>query len=347
MNSKNSLSNTSRHNGCSVSGALSVSAFIKDSVSIVHGPAGCAHQASSLFHSAMIANDRFDIPYIYTSGLLEEQIIFGGENRLKESISEALSYNPSVVFIIGTCISETIGDDIDSVCSDTWRVPVINLNTSGFLGDSFERGFLNAIKGASGLITPCEEKRLSANVIGEKNLEFEVEENFSEIERLLGLLGIDINIRFVRDISADDISGFCEGSLNIIREDPSGILTQFFAEKTGIPSIPGFPSGTSDTLSFLEEAGTVLNLPWEEAIAVEREYQQSVFEEFSDLRGERITFDSFGFQNAEMPVFTDITRNTGIKIDCDGTVIPIPFTAPVGTTGMRRMLREWRRYIDA
>ncbi|ADN37127.1 oxidoreductase/nitrogenase component 1 [Methanolacinia petrolearia DSM 11571] len=347
MNSNRSLSNTSRHNGCSVSGALSVSAFIRDAVSIVHGPAGCAHQASSLFHSTMIANERFDIPYIYTSALLEEQIIFGGENRLRESISEALSYDPSVVFIIGTCISETIGDDIDSVCTDAWEVPVINLNTSGFLGDSFERGFLNAIKGASELITTCDEKTLSANIIGEKNLEFEIEENFSEIRRLLGLLDMDINIRFVRDITTEDIPNFCRGSLNIIREDPSGLLTQFFAEKTGIPSIPGFPSGTSDTLNFLEEAGRLLNLPWEEAAAREKDYQRSVFEEFSDLRGEKITFDSFGFQDADTQFFMDIAKNTGIKIDSGGTVIPIPFTAPVGTTGIRRMLREWRRFIDA
>ena len=69
MNSKHSHSNISRHNGCSVSGALSVSAFIKDAVTIVHGPAGCAHQASSLFYSSMIAHGRFEIPDIHTSGL--------------------------------------------------------------------------------------------------------------------------------------------------------------------------------------------------------------------------------------------------------------------------------------
>lgn len=347
MNSNLSLSNTSRHNGCSVSGALSVSAFIKNTVSIVHGPPGCAHQASSLFHSAMIANDRFDIPYIYSSNLLENQIIFGGEDKLKKSISEALSFDPSAVFIIGTCISETIGDDINSVCNGDFGVPVINLNTAGFLGDSFETGFINAIKGATELIKPGEEKTLTANIIGEKNLEFEVEENFSEIKRLLGLLGIDVNIRFVRDITVDEIGTLCNGSLNVFREDPSGVLTQFFAEKTGIVSISEFPSGTADTLEFLKNAGALLNLPCEDAIEREREYQFSVFEEFSDLRDEKIAFDSFGFQNAEMPFLMEIAENMGIRIDPDGAVIPVPFTAPVGTGGIRRLLREWRRFIDA
>jgi len=347
MNSNHSLSNTSRHSGCSVSGALSVSAFIKDAISIVHGPAGCAHQASSLFHSAMLANERFDIPYIYTSGLLEKQIIFGGEDQLRDSIKEAVLSDPSAVFIIGTCISETIGDDIDSVCKENRGVPVINLKTAGFLGDSFDSGFFNAIKGASELIHPGEDKTLTANIIGEKNLEFEVEENFKEVKRLLGLLGIDVNIRFVRDITVNEISSFCRGSLNIFREDPSGEMTRFFAENTGIPSIPEFPSGLMGTLNFLKEAGTCLDIPWEDAVMQEKDFQNSVFEEFSDLCGEKITFDSFGFQNAEMPFFAELAGSTGIKVDPEGTVIPIPFTAPVGTSGIRRQLREWRRFIDA
>jgi nitrogenase molybdenum-iron protein alpha/beta subunit len=346
MNSNHSLSNTLRHNGCSVSGALSVSAFIKDAVNIVHGPPGCAHQASSLFHSAMITNERFDIPYIYSSGLLESQIIFGGEEKLKDSISEALSFDPAAIFIIGTCISETIGDDIDSVCSGYSGIPVINLNTAGFLGDSFETGFINAIKGTAKLIEPGEEKTLTVNIIGEKNLEFEVEENFSEIKRLLNLLGVGVNIRFVRDITVNEINSFNNGSLNVFREDPSGILTRFFAEKTGIPSIHEFPSGTSNTLDFLKDAGNKLNLSWEDAIKREKDYQFSVFEEFSDLSGEKITFDSFGFQNAEMPFFMEIAENTGIRIDPEGAVIPVPFTAPVGTGGVRRLLREWRHFIN-
>lgn len=347
MNSNYSLSNTLRHSGCSVSGALSVSAFIKDAASIVHGPAGCAHQASSLFHSTMIANDRFDIPDIYTSGLLENEIIFGGEGRLNESIHETLSYNPSAIFVIGTCISETIGDDIDSVCMEEWGIPVINLNTSGFLGDSFGSGFLNAIKGASEFIRPCEERTLTANIIGEKNLEFEVEENFAEIRRLLDLLGIDVNIRFVRNITVEEAGNFSKGSINIFREDPSGALTHFFFEKTGLPSIPEFPTGARDTLRFLKETGTLLDLPFEEAVESETEYQYSVFEEFSDLRDEKIAFDSFGFQNAEMPFFAEIAENIGIKVDPDGAVIPTPFTAPVGTEGIRRLLREWRRFFNA
>ena len=200
MNSNHSPSSTSRHNGCSVPGALSVSAFIKDAASIVHGPEGCAHQATSLFYSAMLANDRFDIPEVHSSGLLENEIIFGGEEKLNDTIRDVISYGPSVVFVIGTCISETIGDDIESICMEEWDVPVINLKTSGFLGNSFESGFSGALKGAAELIDPCGEKTLSANIIGEKNLEFEVEDNFSEIKRLLDLLGVKINIRFVRDI---------------------------------------------------------------------------------------------------------------------------------------------------
>jgi len=36
----------------------------------------------------------------------------------------------------------------------------------------------------------------------------------------------------------------------------------------------------------------------------------------------------------------------GIRVSAEGTVIPIPFCMPVGTLGLRRMLRQWRRFID-
>lgn len=348
MNSNHSLSNTSRHEGCSVPGALSVSAFVRDAASIVHGPSGCAHQTSSLFHSTMMAKDCFNIPDIYSSCLSDREIIFGGEDMLRQTIREILPSGPSAIFIIGTCVSGTIGDDIDSICNEDWGIPVININTDGFLGGSFESGFNNALMAATKLIPTgkCEEKTLTANIIGEKNLEFEAEENYSEVRRLLKLLGADINIRFVSNVSVDEIGNFGRASVNIFREDPSGILTRFFAEKMKMPSIGSFPSGTGDTLGFLKNAGQLLNLPWEESVAVEREFQEEVFDEFADLRDERIAFDSFGFQNAEMPFFIEIAEKAGIRIDPEGTVIPVPFTSPIGTTGIRRLLREWRRFLN-
>ncbi|MBN2735048.1 MAG: nitrogenase component 1 [Methanomicrobiaceae archaeon] len=363
MNSKHLHKNISRLEGCTVTGALTVTAFVKDAATIVHGPHGCCHQASSVFHSAMLYNECFDIPDIFSSGLDENGIIFGGEDCLEDAIKQAVSEDFGCVFVIGTCISDTIGDDIGSICAKYTDIPVIPIHASGFLGGSFEKGFFSALKGVAKLIEipgenlnvisgdSCNDSLFDdiplVNIIGEKNLEYEVEENFLEVKRLINLLGADINIRFVRNITVDQIKKFRNAKLNIIREDPSGETAAYFEKLTGIPSLSQFPYGISGTLEFLKDAGKCLGISPDSAIKKEKDYQKEMFSSFEDIRGEKISFDSFGFQKAESELFSEIKDYTGILTDPDGAVIPIPFYTPVGTTGVKKMLSQWRRFINA
>ncbi|MDD4252108.1 MAG: oxidoreductase, partial [Methanoculleus horonobensis] len=48
MNSNPSPSNSSRFEGCTLTGALSVLTEVRDAVSVIHGPAGCTHHNFSL-----------------------------------------------------------------------------------------------------------------------------------------------------------------------------------------------------------------------------------------------------------------------------------------------------------
>ncbi|MBP2134570.1 nitrogenase molybdenum-iron protein alpha/beta subunit [Methanomicrobium sp. W14] len=363
MNSKNLPKNTSRLDGCTVTGALTVTAFIKDAATIVHGPAGCTHQSSSVFHSTMLYNECFDIPEIFTSGLNENGVIFGGEGMLRDAIEEALTDDYKCIFVVGTCISDTIGDDIDAVCESYDEIPVIPVQTSGFLGGSFERGFISALKSASKLIEPDkinpadagqsssferpENNRPVVNIIGEKNLEYEAESNFSEVKRLINLLGADINVRFVRNIYVDDIKKFADASLNVIREDPTGEIKSHFDNLTNIPSISSYPYGISGTTEFLRLAGKYLKISPARAIEEETENQKEMFSQFEDLKGEKISFDSFGFQKTENSLLGEIAYYAGIVTNPEGTVIPVPFYTPVGTTGVKRTLMQWRRFINA
>lgn len=365
MNSKNLPKNISRLEGCTVTGALTVTAFVKNAATIVHGPHGCCHQAASVFHSTMLYNECFDVPDIFSTEMTENDVIFGGEDCLGKAIEEALKADFKCIFVIGTCISDTIGDDIKYICEKYREIPVIPIQASGFLGGSFDKGFVSALKGVASLIeAPCDMKNNDSgrktsnnqqeiplvNIIGEKNLEYEVDENFMEVKRLLKLLGSDINIRFVRNTTVEEIKKFQNASLNIIREDTSGELTDFFENITGIPSISSFPYGIQGTIEFLRASGNCLGISQEtikSAIETEKEYQRGMFSSFEDLKGERISFDSFGFQKAENQLFAEIAENTGIIPDADGKVIPIPFYTPVGTGGIKQMLSQWRRFINA
>jgi nitrogenase molybdenum-iron protein alpha/beta subunit len=342
MNSNPLHSNTSRFEGCTVTGALAVSAFVNDAVSIVHGPPGCAHHNISLFHYTMLQHDEFAFPDILSSGLLENDIIFGGEESLEETIGRAAEKSPGAIFVISTCIAETIGDDVAAVCAKDWNIPVIFLESSGFLGGTFNEGFSNALVGASRLVPPAARHDDGVNLVGEKNLEFEVDENFTEISRILGLLDLPVHVRFVRNTSTAELAEFSSGCLNVIREDPDHHLNDFFTERFGIPSISGFPTGLQGTLDFVAEAGRQCGIDPSGAISDESAIQEEIIEEFSDLRGERVILNM-----PEAVLFSELTGALGLRISRDGKELPIPWGSPVGTAGIRRMLHLWRRTLHA
>ena len=330
-------------------GVLSVSAFLTDAVTLIHGPDGCTHINTSLLYTTLAEHDVFRIPEIVSTGLGEDEVIFGGENALEEALTEVCAGDPAAVVVASTCVSETIGDDVAGICSQPWDCPVVCVPSSGFLGGTFTDGYTNTLTALSSFIKPCpsgDQNPDKVNIIGEKNLEFEVEDNFQEVSRILAMLDLEVNIRYVRDITVDDIGRFGDACLNIFREDTGGILGRYFDACTGIPSLPEFPVGLSATLSFIRDAGRLTGRDPTDALHAEEEQQTALAEEFSDLAGAYVTFDSFGFQSAGMEMFAEVADAVGIKVAPEGTVIPIPFCMPVGTLGLRRMLRQWRRFIN-
>jgi nitrogenase molybdenum-iron protein alpha/beta subunit len=347
MNSNPSPLNLSRYEGCTITGALAVSAFIPDALTVVHGPAGCAHHNLSLLHATLLQQDLPSLPPVYSTALGEQDIIFGGEGALEKTIERVLQRKPRLVCVISTCITETIGDDTDAVCNREWDVPVIHLHSAGFLGGSFNEGFVNALKGIGTLVSPAEVHDGGINIVGEKNLEFEVEENYEEVARLLGLLDLEVNVRFVRNAKVDDISRFSEGGLNILREAALEPIGRHFQEKFDQPYLSGFPVGLQGTREFLRAVGEACGVAPEEAIASEEALQEELAADFSDLRGEAISLSPFGFQCPEFSLLSEVADAIGLRVAPEGTEIPVPFGAPVGTTGIRRMMHQWRRFLHA
>jgi nitrogenase molybdenum-iron protein alpha/beta subunit len=128
-------------------------------------------------------------PQIVSSGLQENEIIFGGEAALERAISGAAALNPSCIFVLSTCIAETIGDDVGAACHVDRGIPIIQVPTGGFLGGVFDQGVNNALCAIADTAHPATRDG-TVNIIGEKNLEFEVEENHAELVRLLDALGL-------------------------------------------------------------------------------------------------------------------------------------------------------------
>jgi nitrogenase molybdenum-iron protein alpha/beta subunit len=343
MNPLANISRSSRMEGCTVLGALSVTTSVRDALTIVHGPSGCAHHNFSLLHATLQAGEEPRFPHILSTNLSEDDIIFGGEEALERTISDAQSEDIGMIFVLNTCVVDTIGDDSAAICRRSWEVPVIYLPSAGFLGGGFNKGMIYALETISRYSVSKEAIPLSATLIGEKNLEYEVEENYREVARLLGLLGVRVHLRFIRDINAADIAEISHSALNILREPELTPVGRLLSLRFGTPYIESFPVGFDGTLRFLEEVARVLRIEPAEALEKEREHQERICTNFRDLRGVGITF---GGQPVS-PCCTGLVNCLGLALQEEGIPLPVPVPDPVGTRGAERLLHRWRRSVHA
>lgn len=335
-----------RLEGCTILGALSITTAVRDAVTIIHGPSGCTQHNFSLLHATFLADGIAALPHLLSTHLTEDEIIFGGEGVLETTLKDISAQDPGCIFVLSTCIVDTIGDDTFAVCRKSWGVPVIYLPTAGFLGGGFNQGLINTLMTLSNRIEPVEKQPLTVALIGEKNLEYEVETNYAEITRLLNVLGVRVELRFVRNLCFADMDRLGGAALNILREPMLAPVGQMLKWKFGTPFIDRMPEGFSSTLQFLAEVAHHLKLDALPALQMERAHQAEVCAKFADLRGVAVNFGT-EHRLSGIPAIDGVVTTLDFQPNGEGVMLPLPVPVPIGTAGMERLLHRWRRVIHA
>jgi len=243
-------------------------------------------------------------------------------------------------------VTGAIGDDVDAVCRGYHDVPVVSIPTDGFLGGGFQDGHVQALITLSSL-AESREKTFSVNIVGEKTLEFDRDENFNEVQRLLSTVGIPICTRFICRSSREDIFRFPRGSCNILRDSSMRELGNYFKEKFGTPFISSFPLGLRGTIHFLYELGAVFSLDVSDAVAAEEARQERMLLDFYDLAGKKIQFLDSSGNPIDLDLCSEIAESLGMDVHPAGQPLTVPDPFPVGTEGIRRLLHRWRRACRA
>lgn len=313
---------------------------ITDGITLIHGPDGCAHHNYSLLHALQVDAGRLSAPVILSSSLTETEIIFGGERALEETIRRAAACKPGMICILTSCVAAAIGDDVRAVSRDFSHLPVVVVPTGGFLGGGFSQGVEEALMALSDFGEKGE-KNGSVTLIGEKNLEYDVEANYQELTRLLSLLGVTPDLRFVRDIPATAMKNLGSSSLNILRDSSLIRVGESLESRFGTPFIPAFPVGLEDTLIFLENAGRTLGIDSSPAVTEEQETQRRLIKTFHNFKGTALSLG--GDDQPDHPLFEELRQRFDISFEDRGKPVPIPDPLPVGTSGLSRMLHRWRR----
>ncbi len=133
---------------CQPIGAMYASLGIHGCMPHSHGSQGCC-----AYHRSTLTR-HFKEPVIgTTSSFTEGASVFGGSANLNQALQNIFSiYNPDVVAVHTTCLSEVIGDDIPTIikkAKEEGKIPegkvVIHANTPSFVG-SHVTGFSNMTK---------------------------------------------------------------------------------------------------------------------------------------------------------------------------------------------------------
>ncbi|RQD80141.1 MAG: oxidoreductase [Methanocalculus sp. MSAO_Arc1] len=347
MNSSLLPTDISRSEGCTLTGVLSVTGFLEGAVTVIHGPSGCTHHNASLLHASLAEIGDLEVPRLVSSNLQENEVIFGGEAALEEALRAADELRPGLICVVSTCLADTIGDDTAALCREKRSTPVVHIPGAGFLGGGFSEGIKNALR--SLLTLSSRQDRISRDgevlIVGEKNLEYEAEENYCEVARLLSLLGLHPGIRFVRRMTASDCARISSAPLAILRDPGLIEVGSDLTRRFGTTVLPGFPVGPDGTLRFLKDVGEAAGINPLEAIRDEEGRLDDLYARFDDLVGAEIRIDSHHADPAAVAAARTVIRQLNMTESETGTPLRLPFDPPIGTEGTKRMLHLFRRCL--
>jgi nitrogenase molybdenum-iron protein alpha/beta subunit len=85
---------------------------------------------------------------LYSTDMADEDFIFGGETKLKETLESVISDGFSLIFIVITCPPGIIGDDIDKVIAGVTKqhdaIRIVPIKVDGNLVGDYVQGVMDA-----------------------------------------------------------------------------------------------------------------------------------------------------------------------------------------------------------
>jgi nitrogenase molybdenum-iron protein NifN len=231
---------------------------IENTMVISHGSQGC----STYMRLANI--EHFNEPVdIASSGLNEKQTIYGGEANLKKAIDNVLRvYQPEVLGILTTCLSETMGENLDHIVATYMKernltgIEIVTVPTPSYSGSHTE-GFWAATRGIITHFAKPTEKHQRINVI----IPHISPADIREIKRILDLMRIEYTLIPDYSMTLDQPYGGLYQKI-----PPGGTRTKEITRMPGAPVTIQFGLTCPDIYSpgrFLEEKFGVplVNLP--------------------------------------------------------------------------------------
>lgn len=233
--------------GCTYAGCKGVVVGpTRDILQIVHGPIGCSFYAwltrrnqTRVTENTTGTTDNF-MTYCLSTDMQDEDIVFGGEKKLRAAIREAFDiFHPKAIAIFSTCPVGLIGDDVHAVARDMQAelgITVFGMSCEGYKGVSQSAGHHianNAVfTHVVGKNLKLVEGKWKVNLLGEYNIGgdgFEVERIFEEV-------GLTLVTTFSGNSTYESMSSAAFADLNVVQCHRSiNYIGEMMEKKFGIP----------------------------------------------------------------------------------------------------------------
>jgi nitrogenase molybdenum-iron protein alpha chain len=216
----------------------------RDIINITHGPIGCG------FYSWLTRRNQTDpsttadghnfMTYCFSTDLQEEQIIFGGEKKLRQAIQEAYdNFRPKAIAVFSTCPVGLIGDDVHSVCREMKEklgINVFGFSCEGYKGVSQSAGHHIANNGIFSHVVGTDDRvkpgAFKINLLGEYNIGGDA----FEIERIFQACGLTLISTFSGNSSIEQFANAHTADLNLVMCHRSiNYVAEMMEKKFGLP----------------------------------------------------------------------------------------------------------------
>ncbi|MDP4176845.1 MAG: nitrogenase component 1 [Bacillota bacterium] len=280
---------------CSLGGGLETLHALPRTIPIIHASAGCGSNISGATNPG---GGHFGSGYasgmsLPCTNVIEKDIVFGGEDRLREQIKTTLEVMDGDLYVVVSgCMVEMIGDDIVKIAEEFehGEKPVLVAQTGGFHGNSFTGYDIVLQTLFRNYIEKKENKKADViNIFGLVPAQDAFYKgNLRELKNLFSKLGFKVNTFFGEGETLDNLKNAGDASFNIVVSEIYGIeAAKVFEEVHGTPYIVSpIPIGSRQTEEFLNTVGKALNVENEliqKVIKEEKEIYYDYLERITDI----------------------------------------------------------------
>ncbi len=280
---------------CQPMGALQALLGVKGAMPIIHGSQGC----STYMRFQLCRHYREPVNVASTS-MNEGTVVYGGENNLINALKTIFQeYNPSLVGVTSSCLTETIGDDIPGIIKkfkisnpELEEQPVIPISTPSYAGSHVEGYDKTVLSLIENLATY---NHLPSSKISERNGKINIvpgiisPADVTEIKNLIMDMGSkftfitdtseSLNAPFTGEVSflpskgttVEEIKDSANASGTISLSKHADSAGKYLEKKFGVRSISGpLPVGIQNTDSFLNSIYDLTGLEFPENVENDR-----------------------------------------------------------------------------